>query len=123
LRLSRKKIGIVDKAIRVNNLTPHPETPEEGNLLDEVLTDERSKSASDQLIEADDMERIKEALERLEDRETAVIRMRFGLEGDGPMTLREIGENLGLTRERVRQVENLALSKLMTALDSERVMS
>ena len=123
LRLSKKKIGIVDKAIRVNNLTPHPDTPDEGNLLDEMLTDDRSKSAGDMLIESDDLERIKEALERLEDRETAVIRMRFGLEGEGPMTLREIGEHLGLTRERVRQVENLALSKLMMALDSERVMS
>ncbi len=46
--------------------------------------------------------------------------MRFGLEPYSPMTLREVGENLGLTRERVRQLESQALVKLMTALGSER---
>ena len=45
-----------------------------------------------------------------------MIRMRFGLEPYAPMTLREIGENLGLTRERVRQLETLALAKLVDTL-------
>ncbi len=123
LRLSRKKVGIVAKAIRVNNLTPHPDTPDEGNLLDDLLTDDRAKSPGDMLIEADDLERIYDELGRLEDRESSVIRMRFGLTGDGPMTLREIGENLGLTRERVRQLETVAIAKLMCALDVEGVAS
>lgn len=123
LRLSRKKVGIVAKAIRVNNLTPHPDTPDDGNLLDDTLTDERAKSPGDLLIEADDLERIYEELDRLEDRESSVIRMRFGLTGEGPMTLREIGENLGLTRERVRQLEVGAIAKLMCALDVEGVAS
>jgi RNA polymerase primary sigma factor len=121
LRLSKKKIGIVDKAIRVNNLTPHPDSPEEGNLLDDMLTDDRSKSPGDMLIESDDLGRIRDEMERLDDRESAVIRMRFGLDGEKPMTLREIGETLGLTRERVRQLENLALSRLVAAVDCERV--
>ena len=45
--------------------------------------------------------------------------MRFGLEPYTPMTLREVGENLGLTRERVRQLESQALMKLMTALGGD----
>ena len=84
LRLSRKKVGIVAKAIRVNNLTPHPDTPEDGNLLDDMLTDDRAKSPGDMLIEADDLERIYDELNRLDDRESAVIRMRFGLTGRRP---------------------------------------
>ena len=117
LRLSKKKIGIVAKAIRVNNLTPHTESREdEGPALDDVLTDDRSKGPEIQLIEADDLDRIFERLDELEDREATVIRMRFGLEPYSPMTLREVGENLGLTRERVRQLENQALQKLMTVL-------
>ena len=123
LRLSRKKVGIVAKAIRVNNLTPHPDTPEDGNLLDDMLTDDRAKSPGDMLIEADDLERIYDELGRLDDRESAVVRMRFGLTGDGPMTLREIGETLGLTRERVRQLETVAIAKLMSALDVAGAMS
>src|SRR3954465_11909600 len=120
LRLSKKKVGIVTKAIRVNNLTPHPEgNDDDGNLLDDVLTDDRAKRADDQLIEADDLERVYEQLDQLDDRESAVLRMRFGLDDRGPRTLREIGETLGLTRERVRQLESQALGRLILALDVE----
>jgi RNA polymerase primary sigma factor len=117
LRLSKRKIGIVAKAIRVNNLVPHSETPsDEGPVLDDVLTDDRSKAPEDQLIESDDLDRIFERIGELDDREATVIRMRFGLDSYDPMTLREVGENLGLTRERVRQLENQALQKLIGAL-------
>jgi RNA polymerase primary sigma factor len=117
LRLSKKKMGIVAKAIRVNNLTPQNEiTDENGLALDDVLTDDRGKGAEKLLIEADDLNRIFIQLDGLEEREATVIRMRFGLESYTPMTLREVGETLGLTRERVRQLENQALQKLMGSL-------
>jgi RNA polymerase primary sigma factor len=117
LRLSKKKVGIVAKAIQVNNLTPHSENSEDdGFALDDVLTDERSKAPDAILIEADDLERIFLRLDELDEREGLVIRMRFGLEPYTPMTLREVGENLGLTRERVRQLENQALLKLIASL-------
>jgi RNA polymerase primary sigma factor len=117
LRLSKKKVSIVSKAIRINNLTPHTETTEEdGIALDDMLTDERSKAPDDLLIESDDLERIFLRLEQLDDREATVIRMRFGLEPYAAMTLREVGENLGLTRERVRQLESQALLRLMSSL-------
>jgi RNA polymerase primary sigma factor len=117
LRLSKRKIGIVAKAIRVNNLTPHSENPQdEGPALDDVLTDERSKTPELQMIEADDLGRIFEHIDELDQREAAVIRMRFGLDSYDAMTLREVGENLGLTRERVRQLENQALQKLISSL-------
>ncbi len=120
LRLSKKKVGIVAKAIKVNNLTPQSENSEEdGFALDDVLTDERSKTPDALLIEADDLDRILERLDHLDEREAAVIRMRFGLDPYTPMTLREVGESLGLTRERVRQLENQALLKLMAALNDE----
>ena len=114
LRLSKKKVGIVSKAIRVNNLTPQPDSAEcDQFFLEDVLTDDRCRPADDLLVEADDLERIMNRLNGLEERESTVIRMRFGLDPYTPMTLREVGENLGLTRERVRQLENAALAKLM----------
>ncbi len=122
LRLSKKKIGIVAKAIKVNNLTARPEGTEEegGFVIDDVLTDDRIRPPDDVLGEADDLERIFRRIGQLDDREAAVIRMRFGLDPYAPMTLREIGENLGLTRERVRQLETLALARLVdTMVDRE----
>ncbi|WP_435020700.1 sigma-70 family RNA polymerase sigma factor [Tundrisphaera sp. TA3] len=122
LKLSKKKVGIVTKAIRVNNLIQRPEGGDDdgGFMIDDVLTDERIRPPDDLLGEADDLERIFSRIDQLDDREAAVIRMRFGLEPYSPMTLREIGENLGLTRERVRQLESLALSKLVSHLSSDR---
>jgi RNA polymerase primary sigma factor len=117
LGLSKKKVGIVTKAIQVNNLTAHSEhADEDGFALDDVLTDERCKAPDAMLIEADDLERILHRLDEMEEREAAVVRMRFGLDPFLPMTLREVGENLNLTRERVRQLENQAIMKLVTSL-------
>ena len=117
LRLSQKKVDIVEQAIQVNNLTPHSENSEEdGFALNEVLTDDRIKAPDDLLIESDDLERILHQLNELDDREATVIRMRFGLEPSMAMTLREVGENLGLTRERVRQLESQAILKLVSSL-------
>ena len=122
LRLSKKKVGIVAKAIQVNNLTPHAEgSDEDGVALDNVLTDERSRTPDDLLIEADDLDRIFKRLSQLDEREATVIRMRFGLAPFVPMTLREVGENLGLTRERVRQLESQALMKLVSSLNAAEV--
>ena len=118
LKLSKKKVGIVAKAIRVNSLTHQIENAEdEKQILNDVLTDDRGRAPEDLMIEADDLERILDRLDALDDREATVVRMRFGLEPYEPMTLREVGERLGLTRERVRQLEHQALRKLTHDLD------
>jgi RNA polymerase primary sigma factor len=114
LRISKKRMGVVAKAIRANNLTPHHDgSDDDGPPLDDVLTDNRGKGPESVLIEADDLRRIFLQLDRLEEREATVIRMRFGLGPNSPMSLREVGERLGLTRERVRQLESNALRKLI----------
>ncbi len=59
--------------------------------------------------------RLKELMNRLSDRERDVLRMRFGLEGAEQLTLKEAGAKLGITRERVRQIEKEALRKLRHA--------
>ena len=121
LKLSKKKLNIVKKALHANNLTPQPDSNgEDGPAIDDLLTDERTKGPDDLLIEADDLERTLLGIEQLDDRERSVLRMRFGLDPYLPMTLREVGEHLGLTRERVRQLENHALAKLAVALGTER---
>lgn len=117
LRLSRKRMEIVIQAIQINNLTHHSEsTGDDRQILDDILTDDADKGPEALMMEADDLERVFDHLDALDDRESTVIRMRFGLGDHEPMTLREVGETLGLTRERVRQLETLALRKLTNEL-------
>jgi RNA polymerase primary sigma factor len=55
-------------------------------------------------------------LDLLDKREMTIISQRFGLDGGNPKTLEDIGHNLGVTRERIRQLQNVALAKLRSAL-------
>lgn len=61
-------------------------------------------------------ETIREVLSTMDPREAYIIRARYGLEGGTPMTLEQIGKNMGITRERVRQLESLAMKKLRTSV-------
>ena len=73
-------------------------------------------SPDDQLVESDSLRHVMELLHTMDEREATVLRMRFGLENHEPRTLKEIGETLGLTRERVRQIETEALSKMADSM-------
>ena len=66
-------------------------------------------------------EDIKKVLSRLKERERQVIELRFGLIGDHPKTLDEIGKQFGVTRERIRQLESKALKKLKNKACKERL--
>jgi RNA polymerase primary sigma factor len=81
-----------------------------------MIMDERMKSPEDELLEHDILKHVMEMLETMDTREATVLRMRFGLDDMEPHTLKEIGEQLGLTRERVRQIETEALGKLADGL-------
>jgi RNA polymerase primary sigma factor len=120
LGVSKKKLPIIRKAIRIHNITPQTYPSEEGWSLGEMVVDERMKTPDDQLVETDALGKVRRMMETMGSREAAVLRMRFGLEGEEPRTLKEIGEQLNLTRERVRQIEAEALSRLSDGLEDGR---
>ena len=112
LGLARKKLPIIKKAIKIYNSTPQTDQAEAGWSLGEMVTDERTKPAENELQDNDDLTHVMRLLKTMDEREAKVLRMRFGLDDNEPHTLKEIGEALGLTRERVRQIETEALNKL-----------
>jgi RNA polymerase primary sigma factor len=117
--LPRKKLNIIKKAIRVYNAAPQSDQGEQGWSIDEMLMDSRSKTPDTEMVETDDLKHVMVLLEKMDKREATVLRMRFGLDDEEPKTLKEIGECLGLTRERVRQIESEALAKLGDNLSVE----
>src|SRR6516165_2272664 len=119
LDLPKKKLNIIKKAIRVYNSAPQTDQAETGWSLDEMLMDGRARTPDTEMVEADDLHHVLDLLDKMDKREATVLRMRFGLDGGEQKTLKEIGECLGLTRERVRQIESEALSKLSESLQVE----
>ncbi len=91
------------------------ETPvgEDGeNSLGDMVEDKREATPEEAMNVLVEQEEVKELLEQLSDREQQVIRLRYGLGNEKTHTLEEIGDILGVTRERVRQIEARAMEKL-----------
>jgi RNA polymerase primary sigma factor len=119
LGLPKKKLNIIKKAIRVYNSAPQTDQGDAGWSIDEMLQDSRSKAPDTEMVESDDLSHVMVLLEKMDKREATVLKMRFGIDAEEPKTLKEIGECLGLTRERVRQIESEALAKLYENLAAE----
>ena len=85
---------------------------DDSSTVSEVVADERSTTAYQDLEQRTRADLVRELLGRLNDRELTILRQRFGLEGGSEKTLEEVGESFSLTRERIRQLQNIALTKL-----------
>jgi RNA polymerase primary sigma factor len=98
-----------------------PVGDEEESELGDFVADDRTEEPFDTATERLQREDIQKALDALPERERQVIELRYGLRGHEPLTLEEVGRAFGVTRERIRQIENNTLKKLKQLPEAQRL--
>lgn len=89
----------------------------------ETICDENAIDPFANLHEKDMYDQLSDLLEELDERERSIINNRFGLDGAEPITLEEVGAKMGVTRERIRQLQNSALNKMRRAFRGKEVIT
>jgi RNA polymerase primary sigma factor len=85
---------------------------DDSNAFADIIGDEKADTPYQELEEKTNTEMIRELVKQLPEREAIILRYRFGLDGDEEKTLEEVGQKFGVTRERIRQLQNIALNRL-----------
>jgi len=112
LNITERKVKeMLEAASSIISLDCKISEDNDGDTYAEVIKDERSDDPLKCLSTKNTTEVIDRALQELDPRERKIIRKRFGLDGDKPNTLEEIGVMFSVTRERIRQIERVALLK------------
>lgn len=118
LKMSVKKLKIIRKAVKAYHSPTQFSSGagDEEMSLSDVVADTNTPSPDESVCGSDELKQLSELLENIDDRAAKILKLRYGLDGQDPMTLKQIGQAIGLTRERVRQIEHQALRKLRDAM-------
>ena len=98
-----------------------PVGDEEESEFGQFIADEKAESPFDRAADLLTKEALREALENLSYRERRVLELRYGLGGEHPRTLDEVGRTFNVTRERIRQIENQSLKKLQSLAEAQKL--
>lgn len=117
-----KKIKIIKRAVKAFQAPSQEPTDSSGDLvgLGELIADTRNGLPEDGLFRDDELSTLGQLLGSIDEREARILRLRFGLDGEEPMTLKQIAEEVGISRERVRQIVDEALTKLNAQISDDR---
>ena len=113
MEVTVKKLKIVKKAMKAFNA---PNQFNGGGADNEItigdVIQDHNPRPDEEVVGADQLKHLEQLLDQIDQRAATILRLRYGLEGEEPMTLKQIGARIGLTRERVRQIEHETLGRL-----------
>ncbi|MGN6625912.1 MAG: sigma-70 family RNA polymerase sigma factor [Tepidisphaeraceae bacterium] len=117
MEVSRKKLGIIKDALKAyGSPTQFGGGGADDELtINDVIADDHTPEPEEQVFGREDLKNLERLLDRIDHRAATILKLRYGLEGEEPLTLKQIGQRIGLTRERVRQIENDTLERLRGA--------
>jgi RNA polymerase primary sigma factor len=119
LDVSRRTVaGLKSAELRSVSLSDPLQAGEESRF-EEIIADQSVPTPDQLLGRIESLERLRELIDQLDEREAAVLKLRFGLDGQPPKTLEDVSQQVGRTRERVRQIQNHALAKLKHLLGDD----
>ncbi|MBM4111971.1 MAG: RNA polymerase sigma factor RpoD/SigA [Phycisphaerae bacterium] len=124
MKVPVKKLQIIRRAVKAYHAPSQAPSNDDGEAVDfaDMFEDTRNDPPQESVAQSEEFKVVLRLLDSIDERDARVLRLRFGLEGKEPLTLKQIGEEVGLTRERVRQIEVAALRKLQQQLNDDRPM-
>lgn len=121
MRVSIKKAREIDRAMLQSTSLEAPVGEDDSGTMMDLIEDTKATSTSEGLSNYLRQERISGLLKKMSKREHEILKMRFGLKDDTPHTLEEVAEKFKITRERVRQIEEVALRKLRKSMTTQEL--
>jgi RNA polymerase primary sigma factor len=121
MEVPEKKMKVIFRAMKAYQSRGQAPIGDDGIQLDfaDIIEDPRHEAPLNTAVRREQISAVLGMLDEMESRDARVLKLRYGLEGQEPLTLKEIGLEVGLTRERVRQIEVDTLRKLQTRLQGD----
>jgi RNA polymerase sigma factor (sigma-70 family) len=122
MQLPLRKAKVIDRIVEILSSVSEPfgvEVSDEDQMLEAILEDKNACRPEDVLAEVEEKVKALKLLNEIDPREANILRLHYGLDGNKPMSLKEIAKELGLTRERIRQIRRDALTKLYEFMNEE----
>ncbi|MGC4033201.1 MAG: sigma-70 family RNA polymerase sigma factor [Tepidisphaeraceae bacterium] len=118
MEVTMKKLGIVKDALKAYSSPTQFSAGSENDeiTIGDVVADDNTPEPGDKVFGNEDLKNLTRLLDRIDNRAATILKLRYGLTGEEPLTLKQIGQRIGLTRERVRQIEHDTLERLRHSL-------
>ncbi len=120
--LPLKKVQIIKRAVKIFNAPNQAPRDIDGESvgLEGLIADYRAGTPDDKSLRTEELGILRRLMETIDDREAEILKLRFGLDGSEPLTLKEIAAEVGISRERVRQIIEESLDRLNERLSDSK---